>query len=402
TLTIGQGDFGGGNYQGSIQGTNGKITKTGTSTITLSGTNTYTGVSTISGGMLQFAKQISLYNNTPGSWTKGNIVVNSGGTLALNVGGTGEFTAGNVTTLLGNLTANISNNGLRSGAAVAFDTSNASPATFTLASAIANSSGTGSGAIGVKKLGANTLVLAGTNTYTGGTTVNAGTLQVASINALPGFNVASRVSVSSSATLAVQAGGVGEWSSGDIDSLLGATPAAFASGSTFGIVVSTNNSFSYANNIGATQEDKSFVKSGDGTLTLSGANTYTGTTTINGGTLVLGADSTLPAANAVILAGGTLQMGSYSNAVGTLTVTGTNTIAVGTGTLRFANSAGATWTGSLVLTGALGANSIQFGTTSGGLSQAQLARITINGNEVFINGSGYIAMVPGGTVFRFW
>jgi len=126
-LTIGQGDNGGGNYQGSIQGATGKLTKTGTGTITLSGANTYAGITTISGGRLQFGKQSSLYNNTVGSWTAALINVKSGGTLGLNVGGTGEFTTGNVTTLLTNLAASSSaTNGMNAGSNFGFDTTNAS------------------------------------------------------------------------------------------------------------------------------------------------------------------------------------------------------------------------------------------------------------------------------------
>ncbi|MBC7368959.1 MAG: autotransporter-associated beta strand repeat-containing protein [Undibacterium sp.] len=111
------------------------------------------------------------------SWTAANIRGLSGATLALNVGGTGEFTTGNVTALLTNLPT-INNNGLKSGSTLGFDTTNASGGTFTLANTIANSTGTGGGALGVIKLGAGTLVLSGANTYTGTTTISAGTLLV--------------------------------------------------------------------------------------------------------------------------------------------------------------------------------------------------------------------------------
>ncbi len=164
----------------------GTLTKNGTGTLLLSGASTYSGVTTISasGGTLQFAKQVSLYNNNPANWLKTLIIVNTGSTLALNVGGPGEFTTGDITTLLANLAVGINNNGLRSGSKIAFDTANASPSTFAVADNIANSGGTGGGAIGLRKLGANTLELTGVNTYTGPTTVEAGALLVNSPGSL--------------------------------------------------------------------------------------------------------------------------------------------------------------------------------------------------------------------------
>jgi autotransporter-associated beta strand protein len=54
----------------------------------------------------------------------------------------------------------------------------------------------------------------------------------------------------------------------------------------------------------------SLVKSGTGTLTLSGANTYTGTTTVSGGTLQLNrtGGTTIPVTNNATISGGTLKI----------------------------------------------------------------------------------------------
>lgn len=164
-------------YSGALSGAGGSLIKTGTGTLTLSGANGYTGTTTIGAGTLQFATTAALYGGTTGSWTKTNLPVTSGATLAVNVGGTGEFTAGNVGTLLTNLTTAINNNGLQAGSAFGFDTTNAG-GSFTYGTAITNSSGTGSGAVGVTKLGSGTLILSGTNSYTGPTTVRGGTLRV--------------------------------------------------------------------------------------------------------------------------------------------------------------------------------------------------------------------------------
>ncbi len=152
------------------------ITKNGAGTWVLSGTNTYTGTTTIN-GTLQFAKTDALYNSVEASWTKTNIIVNSGATFAVNVGGSGEFSITQVGTLLTNLTTTINNNGLRAGSTFGMDTSNAG-GVVTYTAAIANSTGTGSGSLGLAKLGTGTLELTANSSYSGGTIVKAGSLLV--------------------------------------------------------------------------------------------------------------------------------------------------------------------------------------------------------------------------------
>lgn len=160
------------------------LTKTGAGTVTLSGANTYT-ATVVNAGILLHAKPSALYSGDTGSWTKEKITVLSGGTLAFNVGGPGEFTVEDVvTTLRNNLAVGISSNGLRAGAKIGFDTSNFPGGNFNLTDSISDSTGLGAGALGITKLGSNTLTLAVANTYTGETMVNGGTLLVNHANAL--------------------------------------------------------------------------------------------------------------------------------------------------------------------------------------------------------------------------
>lgn len=172
---------GSGTFSGNITASGTRVVslvKIGTGTQTFSGNTTFRGNTIINGGTLHFAKASSLYAGAASNWVKTKITVNNGGTIAFNVGGTSEFTTGNVTTLLNGLGGAVNNNGLRAGSTIIFDTTNASGGTFTISDVLANTTGTGGGAVGLRKIGSNTLVLSNTNTYTGPTAIDQGTLSV--------------------------------------------------------------------------------------------------------------------------------------------------------------------------------------------------------------------------------
>jgi autotransporter-associated beta strand protein len=159
------------------------LTKTGTGQVTLSGANTYT-ATVVNAGILLHAKPSALYNGDTGSWTKEKVSVANGATLAFNVGGPGEFTVEQLSTLRSDLSTDINTNGFRAGAKIGFDTSNFPGGTFELTESIGDSTGLGAGALGIAKLGSNTMSLAVANTYTGETLVNGGLLLVNHANAL--------------------------------------------------------------------------------------------------------------------------------------------------------------------------------------------------------------------------
>ncbi len=161
---------------------NGSVTKTGAGTTILTGANTYTGGTTVSGGTLQgdtTSLQGNITNNATvmfnqaasGTYTgqingTGSLIKIGTGTIILTgannySGGTtvsGGTLQGNTSSLQGNITNN---------AALSFDqTTNGTYA------------GVVSGIGSLSKIGAGTLLLTGTNNYSGTTSVNAGTLSV--------------------------------------------------------------------------------------------------------------------------------------------------------------------------------------------------------------------------------
>ena len=134
-------------FSGTIQNTVGQRVprESGHGPLYLTGTNTYSGTTAVSGGMLQFTQASALYSGTAASWTAANITAGSQATLAVSVGGTG-FTVSQAGTLFSNLTG--SNSGLLAGSAFGIDTSNATtPVVF---STLVQDSAAGS--VGLTKL----------------------------------------------------------------------------------------------------------------------------------------------------------------------------------------------------------------------------------------------------------
>jgi autotransporter-associated beta strand protein len=69
-----------------------------------------------------------------------------------------------------------------------------------------------------------------------------------------------------------------------------------------------------------------FIKNGSGTFIIKNTNTYIGTTTINEGTLKLGSTNTLPTTRALVINGGTLNTGGFSQTVASISITDNSTM----------------------------------------------------------------------------
>jgi autotransporter-associated beta strand protein len=253
-------------YTGAISG-GGSLSKTGSGTLTLGGTNSYSGGTAVNPGTLEATTTASL----PGYNVLNSVAVAPGGVLAVQTSGGATITAWNGAQIGSLLT---SASWANSASVLGIDTSNGN---FTYAGAITQ-------AMGLAKLGSNTLTLTAPNTYSGNTLVSAGVLQLAEGNVIPSGPGTGDVFVSSPGTLDLNG------QPATINALNGAgTVDNSAAGSTASLILGNNNSNgTFSGVIQNTAGTLSLTKNGGGIQTLSGSNTYTGGTTINGGTLQLG------------------------------------------------------------------------------------------------------------------
>jgi autotransporter-associated beta strand protein len=318
-----------------------QLTKAGINSLIFSAANAgFTGKTAINAGAADFTKRVALYNDTAASWTPTNIAVESGAVLALGVGdhASGYFDNTDVDTVLdaSHMGASTGSTGMKSGAILGLDTTNAG-GTFTRATAIANLSGGNS--IGLAKLGTGTLILSAANTYTGPTTVSAGTLTLSGAGTL-----------GNGGALTMSGG---QLNLGGLSRTVGAViiTAPAASGDTITNGSLTGTSYAASNASGTVtisanllaSGSAGFTKLGAGTATLTGTNTYTGVTTVGAGTLsvssLANAGSASPigqyptaGAGGLVLAGGTFQYTGGSTSVNRgFTLIGSSTINVSTG-----------------------------------------------------------------------
>lgn len=146
----------------------------------------------------------------------------------------------------------------------------------------------------------------------------------------------------------------------------------------------------------------SLIKSGGGTLELTGRQDYFGDVSVIGGGLRLGADGVFTGGtNALVLSGATLDPGTARNALGTLEILADSVIEAGDGTaeLSFADSRGKTWTGTLTVNGKLRSGTLRFGTDAAALTPQQIASISNRGCTVRLDEQGYLLQNPPGTFF---
>ena len=348
--------------QGTMSGAGG-LTKYGNGLAVVSGTNTFTGNTTVGSGILRITQANALGNNSASAMVNigsslelsNNIAVGSkaltlagsgstGANGALrNLAGTNSW-AGAVTlggdtlingeagqlTLSGNISATANNN-----------------LTITNNAAVVLSGVVGNGSGMLNKYGTGTLTLSGAsaNTFSGDANFYAGTTllnKTAGVDALAGtVNVGN-----GSASTILQLGAANQINdssvvniaanstfdlNGNNETISGLNATASTAAVTLGSGTLTVNSFVNSTFAGVVSGGGNLVKDGYNTMTLTGPNTYTGSTTISNGVLNIQNNTALGTTGGAttVKSGGELQVQNSITTAEALTLSGTGVTAGG-------------------------------------------------------------------------
>ena len=171
-------------------------------------------------------------------------------------------------------------------------------------------------ALNVNSSGAGVATLQSTNTYSGGTTLVAGTLAANTTGALPGYNTSGSVTFSGGA-LQVP---LSAWATSDIDTLL--SNATKTSGK-LGLDTTNGDLTQWTAFTTSNLGGLGLQKAGTNVLILNQANTYTGSTAITGGTLRVDTGGNLNGASNIALStGAALVFNTSSDVAITGAITG--------------------------------------------------------------------------------
>jgi autotransporter-associated beta strand protein len=425
------------NTYGAISGI-GNVTQSGTGMTILSGIGTYSGLTTVSAGVLQLGNASALpggiadTGGTSALTFSGGVLGLGAGNFTRNLGAAGLVTAVNFTGAGGwaayvndhvvNLggasapitwaTADTGFNGQTvilgaASATHAVDLQNpidltTAARTIQVDNGAATIDGKLSGILssgaggGLTKTGLGTLEVSGINTYSGTTSINAGTLVMSGSGTLGNGAATNNLTLGGGALdLGLTSQTVGALSittaaaSGDTLKNGDLTATSYAANLASGnAIVSANLLVSGA---------AGFAKSGAGTVTLSGNNTYTGATSVSAGTLILSGNNSA-ATGGMTLTGGITQFNSPASIDGTARdVTLTSPASVVFGPAFGDANIPAALLDRIVATstGVIGADN--HGSTSFDLNTAGLT-------SAYLGATGYVTytgtLTPNGTTYR--
>lgn len=350
----------------------GSLTKSNSGTLTLSAANTYTGGTTVSAGTLAISST-GTFGDAAGAITV------SGGTLDL-----GTLSRTRTGTIA--LTGGTISNGTLEKTGGSFDAQSG------IASAVL------AGTAGLTKSTAGTVTLSATNTYSGTTTLSAGTLEIHNASAIGTgtFTITGGTfSNSSGGAFTLSTNNAQNWN-GDFTfggtNALGLGTGAVTLGGNRQVTI--NNDLVVGGAIGDSGSGFSLTKAGAGTLQLSANSTYSGGTTVSAGTLTVDSEknTALGSGAVTVSSGATLIIDRVSMSNG-LTLNG--------GTLAGTNGFGETWSGTIALAATSTINSsfsmLANNTISGtgGLNKAGAGALTLSGTNTY---SGATAVNEGSLV----
>lgn len=281
------------------------LVKNGTGTLTLTGNSTFTGGTVINAGTFAVGSTGLLSSTGDVTIATGAVfsVGNNQTTRALTGSGAVQIADGQT------LTVSLPSSG----------TANSATFSGTL---------TGNSTATLAESGSGTLTLTGSSPgFAGPIVVNSGTLKVGNANALG--STTAGTTVAATGTLAinnlslgaepVNLNGNGAGSGGALVGLGTASlsgPVTLATTAAIG-TPTASDSLTLSGTIGETGGARGLLKVGAGTLTLTGASTFTGPTTVSAGTLVIGGVNALPTSAQISLAlGSTLQVSANQTITG--------------------------------------------------------------------------------------
>lgn len=283
TLTVG--DASNTTFSGELSET-GAVVKQGSGQLTLNGTNSFSGTMTVMAGTLVAASNAALGSPASGTIVSGTgllsvaagvsiaepLTINPGRLVVLQDGAVSTGAVNLAGTLAGRVGSVASGAITLTGGSAGF-TMLSSPGVFTIAGAITDGASTFGVTVLTTGSGAIIRLTNPANTYDGATLVTGpGALELGAAGVLPN-GTAVTVDTGSTLDLAGFNETIGSLAgSGSVLLGAGTLTTGNASDTTFGGVISGTGNL---------------VKQGGGQLTLSGANTYTGTTTVQIGTLAV-------------------------------------------------------------------------------------------------------------------